>query len=329
MFTDLDEAALWQYRSAAQEPDDLDAFWLRTLSESGEYPLDVTLSPVDAGLESVDVWDVTFAGFGGHVIAAWLLLPTNNEERLPAVVQYLGYGGGRGNPLDHLLWPTAGYATLVMDTRGQGSGHSAGVTPDPVGSGPSFPGHLTRGIDHPDNYYYRRVYVDAVSAVDVLRAHPRVDSSQLFATGGSQGGGIAIAVAALRRDLTAIAAHVPFLCDLRRASVLTDNPPYQELGRYLAVHRTDADRVFHTLSYFDGVNLARRAQAHALFSAALMDATCPPSTVFGAFHNYGGPKSITVWPYNGHEGGGVEDRAEALRMFNRLRVATPERWPRE
>ena len=38
-----------------------------------------------------------------------------------------------------------------------------------------------------------------------------------------------------------------------------------------------------------------------------MDAICPPSTVFAAYNNYAGPKQVTVWPYNGHEGGGVDD----------------------
>lgn len=304
----------------AEEPADFDAFWRQTLAEAESFPLDLTFSPADFDLETVEVWDVRFAGFAGHPIAGWLLLPNTGEEQLPGVVQYIGYGGGRGNPLEHLLWPTAGYATLVMDTRGQGSGYQIGVTSDPVGSGPSFPGQMTKGIDHPETYYYRRVYVDALRAVDALLAHPRVDSTQLFVTGGSQGGGIALAVASLRSDLAGLAAHVPFLCDLRRASVITDNMPYKELGRYLATHRADADRVFNTLSYFDGVNLAKRAAAPALFSAALMDATCPPSTVFGAFHNYAGPKKITVWPYNGHEGGEIEDRIEALRMFNRLRL---------
>jgi cephalosporin-C deacetylase len=73
--------------------------------------------------------------------------------------------------------------------------------------------------------------------------------------------------------------------------------------------------VHEVLSYFDGVNFAKRATAPALFSTALMDATCPPSTVFGAFHAYGGDADITVWPYNGHEGGGVEDDLEALAML--------------
>lgn len=274
---------------------------------------------MESDIISVQIWDVRFAGFEGHGIAGWLLLPTVGDDQLPGVIQYVGYGGGRGNPLEHLLWPTAGFATLVMDTRGQGSGYQMGVTSDPVGSGPSFPGQMTKGVEDPNTYYYRRVYVDAVRAVDAIRTHPRVNSNQLFVTGGSQGGGIALAVAGLRNDLAGLAAHVPFLCDMRRASLITDNMPYKELGRYLAAHRDKVDQVFNTLSYFDGVNLAKRATAPSLFSAALMDATCPPSTVFGAFHNYAGPKIMTIWPYNGHEGGEIEDRVEALRMFNRLR----------
>ncbi|MEO8907593.1 MAG: acetylxylan esterase, partial [Microbacteriaceae bacterium] len=70
--------------------------------------------------------------------------------------------------------------------------------------------------------------------------------------------------------------------------------------------------VHGVLSYFDGVNFAKRAQAPAWFSAALMDATCPPSTVFGAYNNYAGSKEIVVWPYNGHEGGQIDDDVRAL-----------------
>ncbi|BDZ45729.1 hypothetical protein GCM10025866_16380 [Naasia aerilata] len=72
-----------------------------------------------------------------------------------------------------------------------------------------------------------------------------------------------------------------------------------------------------TLRYFDGVNFARRATAPAQLSAALADVICPPSTVFGAFHEYAGPKSITVWPFNGHEGGAIEDELAAVAFLQR------------
>jgi cephalosporin-C deacetylase len=115
--------------------------------------------------------------------------------------------------------------------------------------------------------------------------------------------------------VTTVAAFVPFLCDFPRATVVTDNDPYKEIGRYLAVHRLSAALVHETLAYFDGVNFAKRGVAPAVFTTALMDPICPPSTVFAAYANYGGQKDLTVWRYNQHEGGGVQDELLALGHF--------------
>jgi len=76
--------------------------------------------------------------------------------------------------------------------------------------------------------------------------------------------------------------------------------------------------VFNTLAYFDGMHFAPRATSPALFSVALMDDTCPPSTVFAAYNQYAGPKEITVWPYNGHEGGETFQSIEKLRFLANL-----------
>jgi len=315
MFTDLPEPALREYRSTQTDPDDFDEFWAATLAETRAHPLDLRVDRVDAGLTTLDVYDVTFAGWAGQPVRAWLRVPAGATGPLPAVVQFVGYGGGRGAAVENLFWASAGFAHLQMDTRGQGSGWSIGATPDPDGSGPAHPGVMTRGIDSRETYYYRRVFTDAVRAVEAARRLDVVDASRVSVVGGSQGGGIALAVAGLVPGLAAVAPYVPFLCDFRRATVITDADPYKEIGRYLAVHRHRASSVHDVLAYFDGVNFAKRATAPARFTTALMDPTCPPSTVFGAFHAYGGPAEITVWPYNGHEGGGPEDDLLALALF--------------
>ena len=318
MLTDLSENELWDYRSDVRFPVDFDQFWNQTLVETSSYDLAVTFEPVDIGLMTIDLFDISFAGFGGERIRGWFITPTTAEGLLPIVVEYVGYGGGRGAPLDHLAYASSGFAHLVMDTRGQGSTWSVGETADPVGSGPSVPGFLTRGIESRETYYYRRLFADAVRAVDAAKQLPRVDPSRVAVVGGSQGGALALAVAALRDDVAAVAAFVPFLCDMRRASLITDSDPFAELGRYLATHRHSVEAVFDTLAYFDGVNMARRATAPAWISVGLMDPVCPPSSVFGAFQNYAGPKKLTVWPYNNHAGGGVEDLGIALRAFREV-----------
>jgi len=321
MLVGLDESGLWEYRSAYQAPADFDEFWGSTLEQAARIPLNVRAEPVSTGLRTVEVYDVTFAGFGGHPVRAWLRLPRLAQDALlPGIVQFHGYGSGRGHALEDLLWASAGYAHLLMDARGQGGGYAGGATGDPVGSaGPTGPGFLTRGLQSPETYYYRRVFVDAVRAVHVLRGHARVDASRVAVLGASQGGGIALAVAGLIPDsVAALHAQAPFLCDIRRATRITDAEPYHELAAYFATHRTSSENALRTLGYFDGVGFAARATSPAWFSAGLMDAVCPPSTVFGAYHAYAGTKHIDLWPYNGHEAGGAADQAAVLTAFHSL-----------
>jgi len=152
-----------------------------------------------------------------------------------------------------------------------------------------------------------------VAALEVLRGHDLVDPSRVAVAGGSQGGGISTSVAALApSSVAAVLCDVPFLCDFRRAAAVAQTDPYLELVRYLAAHRDRVEQTFATLSYFDVAVLARLATAPALWSVALMDLTCPPSTVFAAYNSYGGAKEMAVYEYNDHEGGDAYQRTRQL-----------------
>lgn len=314
---DLTLPELQEHRPPREEPDDFDGFWARTLDESRAAGTGLRRRTVDAGYSELITEDVEFSGFGGQSVKGWFVAPRHRPGPLPVVVSYLGYGGGRGLVGSWSQLPAAGIAQLVMDTRGQGSGYRPGDTPDGA-IGPAVGGVMTRGIDDPEDYYYRRVFTDAVLAVDAARTHPLVDPTRVVVQGGSQGGGIALAAAGLSTGLAGVVADVPFLCGFRRAVELVDTHPYAEIAQYLRVHRGAEQRVWRTLSYFDGVHMAARATAPALFSVGLMDQVCPPSTVYAAFNHYGGDKRMAVYPYNGHENG-EEFQAQRTVEFVRER----------
>ncbi|MEW1912447.1 acetylxylan esterase [Kitasatospora sp. NPDC085895] len=244
--TDLPYEDLLRYRPEPAVPADLDAFWDDTLAEARAHGGPASVTPVgDSLLRGAEVHDVRFPGHGGEPVAGWLLLPRGARGPLPVVVEYPGYSQGRGLPLERLLYVSAGYAHLVMDTRGQGL--------------------------------------------------PRIDPERVVVGGASQGGGLALAAALV---------DVPFLQHFPRAVETASAGPYPEIAGYLGLHRRDAvEQVFATLAYVDGLHLAPRATAPALFSAALMDPVCPPSTVFATYHRYGGPAAIEVWRFGDHAGG--------------------------
>ena len=159
------------------------------------------------------------------------------------------------------------------------------------------------------------LFESLVRAAEAIREHEAVDATTVAVAGGSQGDGIALAVAALVPDVAAVLSDVPFLCAFERALEIAESEPYCELTRYLEVRRDQRERVFETLAYFDGVAFARR---RALFSVGLMDLICPPSTVYAAYNAYAGEKRMAVYPYNDHEGGGAFHQVEQMTWLRSL-----------
>jgi cephalosporin-C deacetylase len=305
---DLPEDELRTYRTSTQEPDDLDGWWKSRLDEARAAARPVTLTRhAEQAYGPVEVYDVEFSGARGDRIRGWYLRPpglgAGPRRPAPVLVSFAGYGGGRGVPVEHLAVPAIGLASFVMDTRGQGGNASTGATGDPgrTGDGPEYPGVMTRGIAAPESYYYTRLFVDAARAVEVAAELDGVEASRVAVGGGSQGGALAIAAAALAPDLVSVCqADVPFLCDIQRGIGLAGNHPYQEVADFLAWHDDLVPAALNTLRYVDCAFLARRITAECLFSVGLMDDVCPPSTVFAAYNEITAAKQIAVYRFGVH-----------------------------
>jgi cephalosporin-C deacetylase len=300
---DLPLDQLRDYRTGTAEPPDLDLWWQRRLDEARATARPPVLSRYETEIYApVEVFDTEFSGADGDRIRAWYLRPPGADGQTQVVVKFIGYGGGRGMPAEHALLPALGYAVFVMDTRGQGGRWTTGATGDRHGdpaAGPENARVMTRGIARPEGYYYTRLFTDAVLAVEAaseLTGAPRVAVS-----GASQGGGLALATAALLGDAVAVChSDVPFLCDITRAITLTGKMPYAEIAEFLAQQVDLVPAALDTLRYIDCALLARRITADCLLSVGLMDEICPPSTVFAAYNEITSAKDIAVFPFGVH-----------------------------
>jgi len=284
------------YTPALTRRKDFATFWAGVTRAALKQPLHVMLTPEKYPAKGVRVSAASYDGFECGRVAGWLLEP-ERPGRYPALVVYHGYSGCSPCVFNLLPWALQGFVVLAVDCRGQ-NGRSTDAAAYPEGH---RPGYMTAGILDKNTYYYRYVYADGVRAVELAASLESVDPHRIGVTGVSQGGGLALAAAALAPDRVKFAAPcVPYLCHYRRAVDIAEYP-YREIADYLRAWPQRYDRVMETLSYFDNMNLAGRIRGQVLISVGLCDLICPPSTIFAVINRMKCKREVVVYPCSGHE----------------------------
>jgi len=299
---DMPLADLSSYKGRNPRPDDFNSYWDRALSEMRATESQVELVKSDFQVPYADCYDLYFTGVRGARIHAKYVRPTHVQEPHPAIVQFHGYSLNAGDWADKLSYAMAGCSVVAMDSRGQG-----GLSEDVGGvKGTTHHGHIIRGLDdHPDNMLFRHIFLDTAQLAGIVMNLPEVDPARVGVAGGSQGGGLALACAALEPRIKRVAATVPFLCDYQRVWEMDlAKGAYGELQTYFRhfdpQHKRESE-IFAKLGYIDVQHLANRIAGEVLLGIGLVDTVCPPSTQFAAYNKINAPKSLELYPDFGHE----------------------------
>jgi cephalosporin-C deacetylase len=293
---DMPLEQLRQYKPSLYREADFESFWRKTVDEAVAQPLNAEWIPYDLPARGLECVAVRFDGYQGGRLAGWYLRPDGSGP-FPGLIVYHGYSGRGTRPLDLLPLANQGICVMSMDCRGQ-NGHSQDAAVYPEGHAH---GWMTQGVRHPQTYYYRYVYADAVRALELLASRSEVDASRLAVTGGSQGGGLTLAAAALSERPILALADIPFLCDFRRAVAIAQAGPYPEIAKFLRDLPDQYETAFRTLSYFDCLNLAPRIACRTVVCNCLWDDVCPPSTIFAVYHHLTAEKQMEVYPFHKHD----------------------------
>jgi cephalosporin-C deacetylase len=293
---------LESYAGTNPRPTDFDSFWEKSLADMRAVNPEIKLIPAEFKTSFADCYHLYFTGLGGARIHAKLLRPHHSSGPRPAVIMFHGYAGNAADWFGKLPYAAQGFTVVAMDCRGQG-----GLSEDVGGVvGNTLNGHIIRGLDDaPEKMLFRQIFLDTAQLTDIVMAMPDVDESRVGVTGGSQGGGLSLACAALEPRIKLAAPLFPFLSDYQRIwDIDLDIDAYAELREYFRrfdpLHQRE-EEVFTRLGYIDVQHFCPRIQAEVFMGVGLMDKICPPSTQFAAYNKINASKSMAIYPDFGHE----------------------------
>jgi cephalosporin-C deacetylase-like acetyl esterase len=273
-------------------PDDFVPFWDRAKSELAAIPIDarVTLLP-ERCTANVNVYQVNLQNYQYSRLYGILCVP-KAPGKYPAMLRVPGAGvRGYSGEVDDAA---KGMITLEIGIHGIPVTMESGVYENlNIGA---LNGYWTYNLDNKDRYYYKRVYLGCVRAVDFIFSLPEFDGSNMIVTGGSQGGALSIVTAGLDSRIKGLMAFCPALCDLTgylngRAGGWPHifNDP---------AHNTPAK--IETSQYYDVVNFARQVKATGFYSWGYNDDICPPTSMYSAYNVIQAPRTLYLAEEVGH-----------------------------
>ena len=244
---------------------DAEAFWEQMEAELAELSPNVTLEadPFYSQPEW-DVYRMRYSGAGGHRLHAWLSVPRGNGP-FPALVRMPDYAS-----VHDIIYTSLRHRAVVMNATHRGQRNSDASVRS------SYPGLLTEGIESAGSYHVLGAFVDALRAIDALRAQEQIVVGAVALTGTGLGGSLALAAAARRSGIAGVAADTPMPLGHPVALQPGLGYPLAELGDYLRMYPDRRAQVEGVLSVLRPLEVASSVSAPVLLSVGRFDrSVCP------------------------------------------------------
>ncbi|GAB4024083.1 acetylxylan esterase [Spirosoma koreense] len=268
-------------------PADFKAFWDNAKADLAKIPVDarMTLLP-ERCTELTNVYHLSLQNINSSRFYGILCIP-KKEGKYPVILRVPGAGVRAYNGM--IAEADKGFITLEVGIHGIPVTMDPGVYVD-LARGP-LNGYQMANLDDRDRYYYKRVYLGCVRAVDFLASLPQYDGQNMAVTGGSQGGALSIVTAGLDSRIKWLGAYYPALSDVTGyLNGRAGGWPHLFAGNDLA-YNNKPDRI-KTTGYYDVVNFARMVNVPGYYSWGFNDEVCPPTSMYAAYNVIPGPKTL-------------------------------------
>ena len=299
---DMPVEKLFEYKGSSPCPADIDEYWDSAIAEMNALDPKAEFVKKEYPSKIADMYDLFFTGTKNARIHAKVAVPKNIDGKAPAVLKFHGLSDYSGEWCSLLQYASQGYVIAAIDVRGQG-----GLSEDVGGVlGTTYTTPFMRGIDgDKHDLLMRDVFLDTALLAKIIMNLDYVDEARVGIIGGSQGGGLGIACAALVPEIKKCAVLYPYLSDYKRVYDMDLNKgAYEGLKyyfRYFDPNHEREDEIYEKLGYIDIQNLAKRIKAEVLMLTGLVDTTCPPSTQFAMYNKITAKKNVMVYHDYGHE----------------------------
>jgi cephalosporin-C deacetylase-like acetyl esterase len=303
-----------------KEPADFLDFWNKNIEDMRAFPLTYTKTKAEEYCtDKVDCYLLKITlNKQKQAVYAYLFYPKGAQKRQCPVVLCPPGAGIKTikEPLRHKYYAENGCIRMEMEIHGLNPTLPKETFDDMTKAfNGRDNGYLFNGLEDPDRYYMKRVYLALIRCLDLLTSLPEWDGRNVIVQGGSQGGALSMVAAALDSRVTQCIVNHPALSDMAAYSA-------GRTGGYPHFNRVEGmfnDKTLRTMAYYDVVNFARHITCDTYMTWGYNDDTCPPTTSYAVWNTLTCPKEALLTPVNEHWTSDETEYRQMEWMLKKLR----------
>ncbi len=280
-----------EIKPTVKMPKGFNEFWANAKNELSEIPIDamVTLKP-ELCTATINVYHVSLQNIkmplswrGKSRFYGMLSVP-KKQGKYPVILEVPGAGVRSYGRDDRAA---KGVIVFKVGIHGIPVDMDENVYKSLATS--SLAGYERYNLHNKNDYYFKRVYMGCVRAVDYIYTLPEFDGENLAVTGGSQGGALSIITAGLDSRIKYLAAFYPALSDLTGyLNSRAGGWPHM----YQNYNKKENPNWVETTAYYDVVNFAKIVKIPGWYSWGFNDHICPPTSMYSAYNSIIAPKEL-------------------------------------
>ncbi|MBL4677222.1 MAG: alpha/beta fold hydrolase [Mucilaginibacter sp.] len=279
-------------RSGYTKPADFDAFWNKAKEDLAAVKPDFKITPMPKmNTDNRKVYLIEMRSLDNYLIKGWMTVPINSNPNHKFSV-LLGLPGYQVN-LSPITGLDEDLAIITLNVRGQGNSRGQIDTRRDE--------FIFYRIEDKDKYVMRGVIMDCLRAIDFIYAQPNLKHDNILVSGGSMGGYLALATAALDKRVNLCSAQNPILCDVNNLDGEVTWPMI-DIKKYVRTQPgLTLDKVLSNMNYYDGKNFAESITCPMIMGIGSLDPYAPPYNEYATFNAVPGKKRIMIFKDLGHE----------------------------
>jgi cephalosporin-C deacetylase len=272
-------------------PHSYDEFWESSIDSLKKIPFNLKVSRKKNKIFNKYIeYEILFEGIDKYPLSGKLFLPVKSNYNPPIIIRFSDYME------EEKFLPELydnGFGQFILELRGHKEARE--IRENSEEKTKSTYGYFSENLEQINDYYMKKLYLDAYRTLEVIRLIKEVDKNKITIWGKGIGAAMAVFLQNHVDRILSLILQQPAFAYLELTQNISKSTYAEEINQYIKKNKFSKKKIKENLSYFDVIYLADKINIPVMMVINMENTDSAPQGAFAFFHRIPENKDMVLY----------------------------------